>query len=403
MISMRPAILAAMLGIACCGPPPAPEPITTRRRWLLALLGLFVAYNCLMPLRHFLYPGEVSWTEEGHRFSWHMKLRDKELDEAVFEARAADGTVTELDPRDCLTKRQAEKMVLTPDMILQYCHHVAEELRHLADGVAAAAADVDCQTGHARRLQGQTARAGDVVDTDEVAPLQTVLENQRRSVVEEARGKDREHTGVGIGQGLARPEHVEEARHDDRHTVDARERTAVELARELGRGIRRERVLAQALVLLLALPITGTGCGGDIGAIDVIDKPFRPDELKTAVSRAIAPEADDAVQEAWLHVSRAGASGVENLRVWLTTIVARVCLDMLRSRKAHPSDPIEAAFDAEPDQGAVDPEHEVEMADSFNSAEPHAEASTARADRRVSILYVRMADIRLPFYEEGFG
>src|SRR5438046_9982446 len=45
-------------------------------------------------------------------------------------------------------------------------------------------------------------------------------------------------------------------------------------------------------------------------------------------------EADDAVQEAWLRLSRAGASGVENLGGWLTTVVARVCLDMLRSRKS---------------------------------------------------------------------
>ncbi len=44
-------------------------------------------------------------------------------------------------------------------------------------------------------------------------------------------------------------------------------------------------------------------------------------------------EADDAVQEAWLRLSRSGAGGVENLGGWLTTVVARVCLDMLRARK----------------------------------------------------------------------
>ncbi len=45
-------------------------------------------------------------------------------------------------------------------------------------------------------------------------------------------------------------------------------------------------------------------------------------------------EADDAVQESWLKVSRSGAHGIENFGGWLTTIVARVCLDMLRSRKS---------------------------------------------------------------------
>src|SRR5467141_4836536 len=44
-------------------------------------------------------------------------------------------------------------------------------------------------------------------------------------------------------------------------------------------------------------------------------------------------EADDAVQESWLHLSRSGTSGVENLGGWLTTVVARVCLDVLRSRE----------------------------------------------------------------------
>jgi DNA-directed RNA polymerase specialized sigma24 family protein len=45
-------------------------------------------------------------------------------------------------------------------------------------------------------------------------------------------------------------------------------------------------------------------------------------------------EADDAVQESWLRLSRSGTSGVENLGGWLTTVTARVCLDMLRSRKS---------------------------------------------------------------------
>src|SRR5689334_7063256 len=49
-------------------------------------------------------------------------------------------------------------------------------------------------------------------------------------------------------------------------------------------------------------------------------------------------EADDAVQESWLHISRSDTSGVENLGGWLTTVVARQCLDMLRSRKSHPEE-----------------------------------------------------------------
>lgn len=56
-----------------------------------------------------------------------------------------------------------------------------------------------------------------------------------------------------------------------------------------------------------------------------------------------APEADDAVQEAWLKLARADTSAVENLRGWLTTVVARVCLDMLRSRTSRREEPLATA------------------------------------------------------------
>src|SRR4051812_36669720 len=52
-------------------------------------------------------------------------------------------------------------------------------------------------------------------------------------------------------------------------------------------------------------------------------------------------EADDAVQEAWLKVSRADTSQVDNLGGWLTTIVGRVCLDMLRSRRSRAEEPLD--------------------------------------------------------------
>src|SRR5712691_3914926 len=72
-------------------------------------------------------------------------------------------------------------------------------------------------------------------------------------------------------------------------------------------------------------------------------------------------EADDAVQESWLRLSRAGAGGVENLHGWLTTVVGRVCLDMLRSRKSRREEPL-AAQVPEPIVSRaeeVDPEHEA--------------------------------------------
>jgi RNA polymerase sigma factor (sigma-70 family) len=81
-------------------------------------------------------------------------------------------------------------------------------------------------------------------------------------------------------------------------------------------------------------------------------------------------EAEDAVQEAWLRLGRSDTSGVENLGGWLTTVVARVCLDMLRTRKSrreeplggHPADPIVSREDG------IDPEYEALLADSVGLA-----------------------------------
>jgi RNA polymerase sigma-70 factor, ECF subfamily len=81
-------------------------------------------------------------------------------------------------------------------------------------------------------------------------------------------------------------------------------------------------------------------------------------------------EAEDAVQESWLRVSRADTSAVENLGGWLTTVVARVCLDMLRSRQSRREDawPESAAEPAADRPGAVDPEQEAMLADSVGLA-----------------------------------
>lgn len=78
-------------------------------------------------------------------------------------------------------------------------------------------------------------------------------------------------------------------------------------------------------------------------------------------------EADDAVQEAWLRLSRADTSGVENLGAWLTTVVARVCLDMLRSRRSRREEPLAPGDEPLP-AAAADPEGEAVLADSVGLA-----------------------------------
>jgi RNA polymerase sigma factor (sigma-70 family) len=109
-------------------------------------------------------------------------------------------------------------------------------------------------------------------------------------------------------------------------------------------------------------------------------------------------EADDAVQEAWLRLSRADTREVENLRAWLTTVVARVCLDLLRSRKAkreeafgpHVPEPIVSAEDG------VGPEHEALLADSVGLALLVVLETLSPAERLAFVLHDMFA---VPFDE----
>jgi RNA polymerase sigma factor (sigma-70 family) len=81
-------------------------------------------------------------------------------------------------------------------------------------------------------------------------------------------------------------------------------------------------------------------------------------------------EADDAVQECWLRLSRSDTDKVANLRAWLTTVVARICLDMLRSRQSRREEPLETAAPepAARPTGAANPETEAVLAESVGYA-----------------------------------
>ncbi|MCW2939540.1 MAG: polymerase subunit sigma-70 [Actinomycetia bacterium] len=109
-------------------------------------------------------------------------------------------------------------------------------------------------------------------------------------------------------------------------------------------------------------------------------------------------EADDAVQEAWLRLSRTDTSEVENLGGWLTTVVGRVCLDMLRSRTSRREDPLEAHL---PDPvispaGGIEPEQEALLADSVGLALLVVLESLAPAERLAFVLHDMFA---VPFEE----
>ncbi|MFC9230794.1 RNA polymerase sigma factor SigJ [Streptomyces decoyicus] len=109
-------------------------------------------------------------------------------------------------------------------------------------------------------------------------------------------------------------------------------------------------------------------------------------------------EADDAVQEAWLRLSRSGVSGVENLGGWLTTVVGRVCLDQLRMRKARREDPL-GFHVPEPVVGRLDtadPEQEALLADSVGLALLVVLETLAPAERLAFVLHDMFA---MPFDE----
>jgi RNA polymerase sigma-70 factor (ECF subfamily) len=94
--------------------------------------------------------------------------------------------------------------------------------------------------------------------------------------------------------------------------------------------------------------------------------------LRRAAYRMLGSQsgADDAVQESWLRLSRAGTGDIENLDGWLTTVVARVCLDMLRSRRSRREEPLGAHVPDPVRSGpnGIDPEHDALLADSVGQA-----------------------------------
>src|SRR5437899_1223742 len=118
--------------------------------------------------------------------------------------------------------------------------------------------------------------------------------------------------------------------------------------------------------------------------------------LRTVAYRMLGSqsEADDAVQETWLRLSRADPSRVENLGGWLTTVVGRVCLDMLRSRKSRREEPLET----QSHPAVQSPEQEVLLADSIGLALIVVLETLTPTERVAFVLHDMFA---MPFDEIG--
>lgn len=109
-------------------PEAVPSNLVIYKPWAVGFFTIFVALQILLPFRHWLYDGNVSWTEAGHRFAWHMKLRGKDADIRFFIVDPETENMWEFDPRQNLNSRQLSKMSTRPDMIIYYVHRLKETL-----------------------------------------------------------------------------------------------------------------------------------------------------------------------------------------------------------------------------------------------------------------------------------
>jgi hypothetical protein len=104
-------------------------PLLGSQKLVVGLLAVYLAVQLFFPLRHYLYRGDVNWTEEGHNFAWHMKLRTKS-GEAVFTVtHPQSGQSWTIKPGDYLKAHQMMKVITKPDLIVLFGHYLAEEKR----------------------------------------------------------------------------------------------------------------------------------------------------------------------------------------------------------------------------------------------------------------------------------
>ncbi|MEQ8822552.1 MAG: HTTM domain-containing protein [Sumerlaeia bacterium] len=106
-----------------------PDRLLGRQKALLAFLAFYCLLQALIPFRHHLYPGDVAWTEEGHQWSWRMKLRSKDALVRYFVTDPATGLTWVADVQDHFTAQQIRNHSKDPDMLIQMGHFIADIYR----------------------------------------------------------------------------------------------------------------------------------------------------------------------------------------------------------------------------------------------------------------------------------
>jgi hypothetical protein len=126
---------SAAIPTASAGSAPPPQ-------WLTAALVLHVAAQVALPWRHWLYPGDVLWTEQGFRFGWNVMLMEKSGGCELRAREPSSGRTWVIPPSRYYTPYQAAMMATQPDLVLQFAHVAAAELRR--QGVVAPQVFADC-------------------------------------------------------------------------------------------------------------------------------------------------------------------------------------------------------------------------------------------------------------------
>jgi vitamin K-dependent gamma-carboxylase len=101
---------------------------TPARKVTIMILAVWISLQVAIPLRHYAIPSVVHWTEEGHRFAWHMKLRTKDAQVRFFAYEPKTGEARIINPLFTLTPRQFRKMSGRPYMIRQFARYIKQQL-----------------------------------------------------------------------------------------------------------------------------------------------------------------------------------------------------------------------------------------------------------------------------------
>jgi vitamin K-dependent gamma-carboxylase len=96
-------------------------------RIVVASLALYAVYHLFMPLRHWFYPGAPNWSEEGHRYAWHMMLRTKDGRAHFIIDDRTTGKLWRVQPEQYLSRHQYKKMSVHPEMLLQFAHYLRSQ------------------------------------------------------------------------------------------------------------------------------------------------------------------------------------------------------------------------------------------------------------------------------------